>query len=121
MSELLPSLDKAKFSEYKKTEKTIVIDFWADWCAPCRVMTPVFEEVSKLSEFSDVEFLSCDTMANPELTEEFGVMGIPAFIVVKFNGDESASIADIKVNEITGSMPKEKFVEALNEILKSAK
>jgi thioredoxin 1 len=74
--------------------KRIVADFYADWCAPCKVIAP---ELDKLEgRYSDVEFVKIDVDANPELTAELGVMGVPT--VVYFSGTE-------EVARITGAAP----------------
>ena len=66
-----------------------VIDFWADWCGPCKMMAPVFEELSK--ELPKIKFAKLNVDDQGELAQEFGVMSIPTFIVFK-NGKEVGRI-----------------------------
>ena len=70
--------------EVLKEEKTVLIDFFADWCYPCKMMTPVVEEVSK-EESIKVGKVNIDE--NQELAEKYGVESIPTIIVFK-NGKE---------------------------------
>lgn len=74
-----------------------VIDFYADWCGPCKVMKPVFEEVEKEYE-GKVEFQKVDVEADVEMASKFGVMSIPTYVILK---------DDQEVDRKMGAMPKE--------------
>ena len=63
--------------------KTVVIDFWADWCGPCKQFAPVFTKVS--ADYGDVMFAKVDVDANPGLAQAFGVTAIPTLVVLKNN------------------------------------
>ena len=88
-------------SEVLKAEGTVLVDFWATWCGPCRMLSPIVDEVA--SEHPDVKVGKINVDEQPELAQQFGIMSIPALLVFK-NGE--------KVQESVGLIPKEK-VEAL--------
>lgn len=85
-----------------------LMDFYADWCGPCKIMAPIFEEVEKDYE-GKVEFEKVDVEANEQLAEKFGISGIPTFVLVK---DEK------EVDRRTGAMPKEMLKSWLDGQLK---
>lgn len=88
-------------SEVLKAEGTVLVDFWATWCCPCRMLSPIVDEVA--SEHPDVKVGKINVDEQPELAQQFGIMSIPTLLVFK-NGE--------KVQESVGLIPKEK-VEAL--------
>lgn len=88
-------------SEVLKAEGTVLVDFWATWCGPCRMLSPIVDEVA--SERPDVKVGKINVDEQPELAQQFGIMSIPTLLVFK-NGK--------KVQESVGLIPKEK-VEAL--------
>lgn len=88
-------------SEVLKAEGTVLVDFWATWCGPCRMLSPIVDEVA--SEHPDVKVGKINVDEQPELAQQFGIMSIPTLLVFK-NGE--------KVQESVGLIPKEK-VEAL--------
>ena len=88
-------------SEVLDAQGTILVDFWADWCGPCRMLSPIVDQVAE--QHSEVKVVKIDIDAQPELANQFGVMSIPTLIVFK-NGQ--------KVNESVGLIPKEN-IEAL--------
>lgn len=63
------------------TGKTVVIDFWAEWCGPCRSFAPVFTRVA--NDYDDVVFGKVDVDANPGLAQAFGVSAIPTLVVMR--------------------------------------
>lgn len=88
-------------SDVLKAEGTVLVDFWATWCGPCRMLSPIVDEVA--SERPDVKVGKINVDEQPELAQQFGIMSIPTLLVFK-NGE--------KVQESVGLIPKEK-VEAL--------
>ncbi|KAF9351149.1 hypothetical protein BGX26_010775 [Mortierella sp. AD094] len=88
----LNSLDE--FHALVKSGKPAVIDFWATWCGPCRVISPVFETLSH--ENPGVEFYKVDVDEQSEIAQEVGVRAMPTFISFK-NGD--------KVSDVVGANP----------------
>ena len=88
-------------SEVLKAEGTVLVDFWATWCGPGRMLSPIVDEVA--NEHPDVKVGKINVDEQPELAQQFGIMSIPTLLVFK-NGE--------KVQESVGLIPKEK-VEAL--------
>jgi len=85
-----------------------IVDFYADWCGPCRMQTPVLEEIAKEYE-GKIQVLKVNTQLNPELSSLFKVRGIPALLFIPTSGKPSLS---------SGFMPKEELKKAIREVLK---
>lgn len=68
----------------KESEKTVLVDFWATWCGPCRMLAPIIEEVA--NEREDVAVCKVDVDECPNIAQEFGIMSIPTVLVFK-NGE----------------------------------
>ena len=90
-------LEKENFNELIK-EKTVV-DFYATWCGPCKMLGPIFEEVAKEA---DIKFVKVDIDEHEELCREYKVMSVPTLILFE-NGKE--------VRRNIGFIPKEKLEE----------
>ena len=91
------NINKNNFKhEVMDSEKTVLLDFWAPWCAPCRMVVPIIEEIA--SERADIKVGKINVDEQPELASEFGVMSIPTLVVVK-NGKV--------VQQVSGARPKE--------------
>ena len=76
--------------EVTKSKIPVVVDFFADWCAPCTMMAPIFESLDKKIG-SKIKFAKVDTQSEMELAQRFNITGIPCLIVFK-NGKEAARI-----------------------------
>lgn len=100
-------INSANFEEITKSDKLIVIDFWAQWCGPCRALTPIIEEVAKEYEGRAI-IGKCDTDANNDIAIQFGVRNIPMIIFLK-NGD----VKDVHV----GLIKKPELVKKIESFL----
>ena len=96
------SISKNNFDLIKNSEKTVLLDFYADWCGPCRMVGPIVEEIS--NERDDILVAKINVDNEPELASEFGVASIPALFVIK----------DGKiVNQASGARPKPQILALL--------
>ncbi|MGH7736845.1 MAG: thioredoxin [Candidatus Tyrphobacter sp.] len=91
-------------SEVLKSKQPVLVDFWAPWCGPCRMLAPVVEKVS-LKYAGKAKFLKLNTDDNPSISGHYGVTGIPCLILFK-NGE----IAD----RIVGYVPENTIASMLN-------
>ena len=87
-------------------DKTVVVDFWAEWCGPCKMISPVLEEISK--EYPQISIVKLNVDEERTLAQAYGVTGIPLLAV--FSGGEV-------VKTVTGAVPKRKLLEELSEYL----
>lgn len=88
-------------------DKPVIIDFYADWCGPCKMVAPVLEELSKEYD-GKVQIYKVDTEAEQELAQVFGIRSIPSILFIPKEGKPQMTM---------GALPKESFVKAINEIL----
>ncbi len=99
--------DKSNLSEAMGDNLPIIIDFWAPWCGPCKMMGPIFEELSKEYE-GKLKFMKLNTDEWPHVASQFNIQGIPCLIVIK-DGKE--------VDRIVGFGPKEAIKQKIDNIL----
>lgn len=80
-------IDSEKMEEIQNSDETWVVDFWAEWCGPCKKLAPRFEEVSE--ELDNVNFGKVDMEENQQLGTQNGVRALPTLLILK-EGDEAA-------------------------------
>ena len=89
-----------------KAPGKVLVDFWAEWCGPCRMIGPVLEEMS--ADHADVTFLKLNVDEAPAVAQQFNVMNIPT--ILAFEGGELKQ-------RVVGAMPKAKLAEELEAFL----
>ena len=88
--------------EVLNSERPVLLDFWADWCGPCRMVSPIVDEIA--AERGDVKVGKVNVDEQPELAAQFGVMSIPTLVVMK---------GGRIVNQAVGARPKEQILALL--------
>ena len=107
MAGALPDVTDNNFqAEVIESETPVLVDFWAPWCGPCRVVGPILEEIA--SERNDLKVVKLNTDENPATAAAFQVLSIPTMIL--FKGGEPAK-------KIIGAYPKRKLEAELEIVL----
>ena len=88
-------------------EKPVIIDYYASWCKPCMVLSPILEELEKEYE-GKIDIYKIDTEEQQELSAMFGIRSIPSLLFIPKDGQPQMS---------TGMMPKNKLIEVIEDIL----
>jgi thioredoxin len=88
--------------EVLQADKTVLVDFWASWCGPCKMLSPVIEEIA--DERSDIKVGKVNIDEHPELAQKYGVMSIPTVLVIK-DGEEA--------NKSVGAVPKKALLDLI--------
>ena len=97
------NINKSNFqSEVLNSEKKVLLDFWAPWCGPCRMVVPIVEEIAH--ERPDIKVGKVNVDEETELASQFGVMTIPTLVVM-----EKGKI----LRQTVGAMPKEEILKLL--------
>ncbi|MCS7129829.1 MAG: thioredoxin [Archaeoglobaceae archaeon] len=99
-------IDEKEFMKVIRSEKLVVVDFYADWCMPCRYLSPVLEKISK--EYKEVEFYKVNVDENQELAFEYGISSIPTVLFFK-DGEI--------VGGFVGAMPESMIREEIEKAL----
>src|SRR5436190_22772030 len=101
MSEQIKDISDANFeNEVMKSNVPVLVDFWAEWCPPCRAMTPIVEKLAqKFGQSAKIVKLNVDD--NPFVTQRFGIKGIPTMIVFKGGKEAERLVGATNESSIT--------------------
>ena len=103
----LPEITDNTFqAEVVESDTPTLVDFWAPWCGPCRMVGPVLEQID--AEREDMRVVKLNTDENPQTAAQFGVLSIPTMILFK-NGQA--------VHQIVGAQPKPRIEQQLDSVL----
>lgn len=80
-------------AEVKNSEVTVLLDFWAEWCGPCRMLAPTIDEIAE--ERDDIKVGKVNVDNDPELAKQFGIFSIPTLVVIK-NGEVVSQNAGVR-------------------------
>ncbi len=97
-------VNKENLNEIKKSDKKVLLDFYADWCGPCRMVSPIVDEIAEENPDYLVGKINVDE--EPDLAQEFGIMSIPMLVVL-----EKGEI----VNSSVGARPKAQILRMLED------
>ena len=94
-------------AEVVQSDTPVLVDFWAEWCGPCKMIAPIVEELAE--EFGDkIKFTKLDVDTNPQSATNFGIRGIPTLLI--FNGGKP-------VETVVGAVPKSVIKKKLDAAL----
>ncbi len=101
-------LNNQNFKDTIKNNEVVVVDFWAPWCGPCRMIAPIIEELAEEYKDKGVVIGKVNTDEAPEIAGEFGIRSIPTVIFFK-NGEV--------VDAMVGAAPKQMYIEKIESLL----
>lgn len=107
MSKIDEITSSAFKGEVLESDIPVVVDFWAPWCGPCRMVTPVLEDVSQKMN-GKIKFVKLNTDENQNIAMDYQIMAIPSLLIFK-NGQE--------IDRIVGFVPQEQLEADLNKII----
>ena len=97
-------INKNNFDEMSKNEKPLLLDFYANWCGPCKMLSPIIDEIAE--ERDDIIVGKVNVDAEPELAEKFNVFSIPTLVIMK-DGEI--------IHQSSGARPKAQILNLLND------
>lgn len=97
----------ANFASLLNTDKVVLVDFWADWCAPCKQMGPIIDELAV--DYNDqLDVVKVDTNSQPDLAGNYGVMSLPTLLFFQ-NGQQ--------VKALQGGQTKRQLIKAIDSLV----
>ena len=101
MSEQIVHVTDSSFdSEVLNSDLPVLVDFWAEWCGPCKMIAPVLDEIA--TEYAGkIKVCKVDVDANPEIPPKFGIRGIPTLILFKGGNAEATKVGALSKTQLT--------------------
>ena len=97
-------------AEVLKSKVPVIVDFWAEWCPPCKMMVPIFEELATDKAYEGkLKFAKLDTEEAPDVAGKYDISSIPSFVLFKAGAEKA---------RIVGAMPKEDFKKQIDAAMK---
>jgi thioredoxin 1 len=107
MSSAAPVTDSSFTEQVLESEIPVLVDFWAPWCGPCRMVAPVVEEIAEQYE-GQVKVVKLNTDENPQVASQYGIRSIPTLMI--FKGGQ-------RVDMVVGAVPKTTLANTLEKYL----
>jgi thiol-disulfide isomerase/thioredoxin len=117
MSQAKP-ITQTDFEILKNTKGLVFLDFWAPWCGPCKVMSPVVDQM--VPEFPQVQFGKVDVDEEGGLANTFSVQSIPSFYLLNMPGDGTFDLKRDVVGKIVGAISPFEFKQGIEAMIKKA-
>ena len=100
MSEIVHITDAMFDSEVLKADKPVLVDFWADWCGPCKMIAPILDDVSK--DYADkLKVAKLNIDENPATPPKYGIRGIPTLMIFKSGNVEATKVGAVSKSQLT--------------------
>ncbi|GAB3318354.1 thioredoxin family protein [Haliea atlantica] len=108
MSENIVHVSDASFdAEVLSAELPVLVDFWAEWCGPCKMIAPVLDEIAEEYQ-GKLKVCKVDVDANPDIPPKFGIRGIPTLIVFKDGNAEATKV---------GALSKSQLIDFIKDVM----
>jgi len=106
---MVKELNETNFvDEVLNSKVPVLVDFWAEWCGPCRVLSPVIEELAKQYDEQKIKIYKLNVDENPKIAAKYGIMAVPTVIIFK-DGKP--------VEQITGVRNKKEYIELIERYI----
>jgi thioredoxin 1 len=100
VSEIVHITDATFDSEVLKADKPVLVDFWADWCGPCKMIAPILDDVSK-DYVGKLKVAKLNIDENPSTPPKYGIRGIPTLMIFKSGNVEATKVGAVSKSQLT--------------------